>query len=112
MTFTINGNHATASDNALGMAALILNGKTWQLDFDDMRGYEKYPLNNGGDTAAMMYLLARYVPAFESIADDIEAGKFADIEAVGKALNERSSPIQDRVEKELKALQEKATSRP
>ncbi len=102
MTFTINGNHATASDDALGMT-LILTGKTWQLDFDNLRGYEKYPQNNGGDTAAMMYMLARYVPAWEAVADDIEAGKLADIDAVKQALEERCAPIQERVEKELKA---------
>ena len=103
MTFTIKGDTATPSVHGETIDTLVKNGSSWQLDYDHLPHFEKYPRNPGygGDTPAMMYLLARYSPALEAVAADIEAGKLKTIEEVKKSFEGRCYPILEEVEKEL-----------
>lgn len=114
LNFTIDGDHAAAArPGGPTQMAFLRNGKTWQIDFDHVPGFESYPLNGkAGDTPAMTYLLARYCPALEAVTTDVCAGKITTTEQAKAALEKLTNPIQARVEKELSDLQAKEKPAP
>lgn len=104
MTIKIEQNRATVSPGTNPFAgSMVLVDKSWKPDFDNLPGFENYPL--GDVTPPMMYLVARYSPAIQAIADEVEAGKITTMDQAKKELDLRTGPIQEKVQKELSDLQ-------
>ena len=100
MEFTIEGNTASAKPGG-PMKQFVKNGDAWRLDLNVPQVLQ-YPI--GDVDVSMIYLLARYTPAIDSIIDDINADKLTTIADIKKAIETRSSPIQEKVNRDLASI--------